>query len=113
MALIDEVRSSLRVVSDMTDAEIDAYIEAAIAEMRRVGVSDELLHRESLDPLAKSAVIMYCKANYGFDSAMGITFWNWFNNTVTALKLSRADETIYETLVESGDVPDPSGGDAP
>ena len=102
MALIDDVRSSVRVMTDLTDDELEVYIQAALAEMRRVGVRDELLEMEELDPLVKSAVIMYCKANYGFDTAMGPTFWSWFNNTVTALKLSSADETIYDTLYDGG-----------
>jgi hypothetical protein len=92
--LIDDVRVALRVTSTMTDVEVDALIEGAIADMRRVGIRDELLERESLSPLAKAAVVMWCKANYGFDNSEGPTYFERYKWLVTSMVNSSMNELI-------------------
>ena len=62
MALIDDVRQCLRVTSEMTDAEIRMWIDAAVADMARCGVKEDLLVQESMNSLAKSAVVCFVKA---------------------------------------------------
>lgn len=90
--LIDDVRVALRVTSTMTDPEIRTLIDAAIEDMRRVGVRDELLCPESMNSLAKSAVVMYCKAAYGFDNSAASLYMQWYNQTVTSLMNSSLNE---------------------
>lgn len=102
--LKDDVRVALRVISTATDVEIEGYVDAAIADMRRFGVRDELLV-EPLNPLARNAVVMFCKASYGFDSKDYDRFWERYIWTCTALKNSDADECIYEEL-HANDEPD-------
>lgn len=72
--LRDEMRTAVRIMSTLTDSEIDAHISAAIADMRRAGVRDELLDPKTMDGLVKEAVMTYCKANYGPDGSLG-TEW--------------------------------------
>ena len=106
--LLDDVRVALRVTSDATDSEIEAMIDTAIADMRRVGVRDSLLNRESLTPMALNAVFMFCKANYGFDNKDAGTFWNRYQWTVTALmnsSMNECDSLSDDEYAEPSDEP--------
>lgn len=107
--LTDDVRVALRVTSDATDSEIEAMIDTAIADMRRVGVRDSLLNRESLTPMALNAVVMFCKANYGFDNKDAGTFWNRYQWTVTALMNSSMNECdAYADIEYETDTTEPT-----
>lgn len=67
-ALLEEMKTLLRVSSDKFDTEIEMLINAAIEDMIRVGIAEEYLIVDDLDPQAKMAVACYCKANFGFDN---------------------------------------------
>lgn len=69
MGLKDDVKVALRVTGDATDLEVEATLEAALQDMRRVGVPELMLQRETPDPLVRQAVLMWCKANYGYDNS--------------------------------------------
>lgn len=97
MALLDEMRAAVRVMSDMTDDEIQTWIDAAIADMRRCGVLPELLVEESLSPLAKSAVTNYVRANYGLDNSESTRFHESYNLTVTNLMNSDMSDWLHES----------------
>lgn len=68
MALLDDVKVALRVTTDAMDSEVEMLIDAAIADMRRVHVREELLDEETMAPLVKMAVILFCKAQFGYDN---------------------------------------------
>lgn len=56
------VRTRLRIKSNAFDeAEIRPLIEAAKQDLRRVGV-----YAKEDDPMAVQAIVLYCKANFGF-----------------------------------------------
>lgn len=71
MALLDDVKCALRVTTDKTDGEIEAYVATAIFDMENKGVRPEFLEEEADEgdymPIVKTAVINYCKAQYGRD----------------------------------------------
>ena len=72
MALLDEVRTAVRVTTATTDGEILIYINSALAQMEMRGVNPEYLAEDASDDgdyhdLVKDAVICYCKARYGRD----------------------------------------------
>ena len=78
MALLDEVRMAVRVTTTLTDGEIETYIGTALFDMENKGVKPEFLagdaygdaeSEEGTDymPVVKTAVINYCKAQYGRD----------------------------------------------
>lgn len=92
MALLDDVRVALRVTSTMTDVEVQGYIDAAIADMRRVGVREELLSEETMNSLARHAVVMFCKSSYGYDNSEADRFRRSYDWAVTALMNSTANE---------------------
>ena len=95
MALLDEMRVRLRVTSDMTDSEIEGEIAAALADMRRCGVRDELLESEEPDPLVKHAIALYCKAYYGYDNSEREQFVRAYERTVCDLLNSKANEYLF------------------
>lgn len=68
MALIDEMKVVLRVSSDAFDGEIGMLIDAALADMERVGVDVDLLDPDDPVPLVKTAVSAYCKSHFGYDN---------------------------------------------
>ncbi|MGE5585727.1 MAG: head-tail connector protein [Bacillota bacterium] len=65
MMLLDEVKSALRVDGDDNDIEIQALIDAAVADLVLSGVAAEKARSE--DPLVKRAVIVYCRAHFDYD----------------------------------------------
>lgn len=85
MALMDDVKVALRVKSDATDPEIRSLINAALSDMERVGVGSEYLDELSIDPIAKSAVILFCKARYGYDNSEASRFEESYRQTVIDL----------------------------
>ncbi len=96
MALLDEMRVRLRVASDMTDSEIEGEIYAAVADMRRVGVREELLDMDAPSPLVKHAIALYCKAYYGYDNAVERPqFIAAYERTVCDLLNSKANEYLF------------------
>lgn len=62
MELTELVRIRLRVKSkDFDEGEISPLILAAQADLKRVGIS-----LKEDDPLFKQAIVLYCKANFGY-----------------------------------------------
>lgn len=68
-SLYDSVRDAVRVTSTKYDSEVYGLIGAAVRDMLTKGVSPTWLgsDMDSLPELAKQAVIVYAKANFGFD----------------------------------------------
>lgn len=96
MALLDDMRMRVRVMTDMTDGEIEDLIDAAIYDMRRCGVKDELLDTEAPSPLVKQAVTMYARAYYGLDNATERPqFVTAYERTVCDLLNSKANEYLF------------------
>lgn len=67
MALIDDVKTALRVSGNDLNGEITDLINAAKADLELVGIIHNLAIDDT-DPLIKRAIIVYCKANFGFDN---------------------------------------------
>jgi len=95
MALLDDVRSCLRVTSTLSDSEIQMWIDAAIADMRRCGVRDDLLDTATMNSLAKSAVTCFVKANYGYDNAEAPRFQESYRMMLAGLLNSKSNEYLF------------------
>lgn len=61
---LEEVKLSLRIKSDVYDAEITSLIAAAQAAMAASGVSVD----HASDPMYLAAVTAYCKAHFGLEN---------------------------------------------
>ena len=63
--MLQDIKDSLRVSGNDLDTEILDLIESAKADLILSGV-----HKDKVvdaDPLIKRAIIVYCKANFGYD----------------------------------------------
>lgn len=91
MALLDDMKVAVRVTSSATDSEIQMWIDAALADMRRVGVNPDLLNEESPSALVLAAVACYVKANYGYDVSERPRFQDSYRSLVISLMNSSAN----------------------
>ncbi len=99
MSLIDDVKVHLRITSDMYNAEIQALITSAIADMKRMGLRSEVIGTEDdiENPLVKQAVILWCKAGFGYDNPEAPRFREMYRDIVISLFNSSASEAMYHT----------------
>lgn len=65
--VVGEVRNILRIKSLSFDTEITECIKACLKDLSLIGISSEKLSDLS-DPLIKSAIYNYCKAEFGLDN---------------------------------------------
>lgn len=67
MALIDDVKDALRVSGNAMDTEINDLINGAVADLKLSGVLTAKA-TSTTDPLIRRAVVVYCKAQFGYDN---------------------------------------------
>ena len=67
MALIDDIKQSLRVSNSAYDSEIQDLIDACKSDLRLAGIFF-VDGTEETDPLLKQAIRTYCKATFGYDN---------------------------------------------
>lgn len=100
MSLLSDIKVAVRVSSDATDAEIQMWIDAALADMERVGIRKELLELEDDEnfgtSLVKAAVTCYVKANYGYDVEERAQFDDSYRRLVCGLLNSSANSAAGE-----------------
>ncbi|WP_336772305.1 head-tail connector protein [Paenibacillus sp. MMO-58] len=67
--ILDDAKAALRVSKATTlfDDEITDLIAAAQMDLQLAGVLPSKVQNDN-DPLIKRALIVYCKANFGFDN---------------------------------------------
>lgn len=111
MALLDEVRTCLRVTSTLTDTEIQMWINAAIEDMRRCGVKDALLVESTMNSLAKSAVVCFVKAQYGYDNSEAPRFLESYGIMLAALLNSKSNEYLFPDTEVTTDPEEGNDGD--
>lgn len=70
--MLDAAKLSLRITSEAYEPEVEMLCDAALADMQRVGISEDYLASD--DPKVLHAVICYCKAHFGFDNDMASFF---------------------------------------
>lgn len=96
MALLDDARLALRVTSTLTDDEIQMWVDAALADMERVGVRTELLDEDQPSAMVRSAVICFVKGQYGYDNPEAPRFLDSYRLTVAGLLNSQANSSAGE-----------------
>lgn len=101
MALLDDVKLALRVSSSAFDAEIKDLIEAAKADLKLSGVAEAKAEDEN-DPLIKRAIIVYCKAHFGYDNSEAERF-HWSYDMLKA-HLTLSQEYTQPPVVSNDEV---------
>ena len=95
MGLRDTVKVALRVTSDALDPEVDAWVESGLADMRRVGVPEDMLSDETCDPLVAAAVITWCKGHFGYDNSEAPRFLDSYREIVRSILNSPTSYPTY------------------
>lgn len=113
MALIDDVRTALRVTSDMTDVEIQMWIDAAKVDMLRCGVKPELVNDKTMYPLVRSAITCFVKGQYGYDNSEAPRFLDSYRLMLAALLNSKSNEYLFPTEQEEQQDTDTDPADDP
>lgn len=86
MSLKDDVKVALRVTSDIYDPEVDALIAAAKADLMRVGVPMTKLYDDTVDPLCRAAIMLYCKSRFGYDNDDASRFESAYRQTLKDIR---------------------------
>ena len=111
MSLVDDIKLSLRIVTDDFDPEIRALADAAMADMERVGVRPELLELDDdgnllrRNALVWQAVVAFCKSRFGFDNGDAGRFEDAYYRTVVDLMNSTAN--VADESYELPPLPEP------
>lgn len=98
MALIDDVKTALRITADEFDGEITGLIDAAMADLQQAGIYTP----DETDPLIKRAVILYCKAHFGYDNPEAERFQQSYEMLKNHLSMS-TDYAYYKITIEAGE----------
>lgn len=95
--LYESVRDALRVSSTKYDSEVFDVIAAAVEDMITKGVSPSWMGDDvdSLPPLAKQAVVVYAKANFGYDNEEAERFHKSYDSIVCTI-LNSSHNAVYE-----------------
>lgn len=119
MALLDDIKKTLRISNNVLDDEVLDLIESAKAELINIGVDIEktvtvtedqtpepteevpnpepmLVDVEVMDPLIKRAIILYCKAHFGYENPEA----ERFAESYLMLKVHLALSADYQVVVE-------------
>ncbi len=97
MALLDDVKQALRINNKFMDMEVIDLIESAKAEMSNTGIDiDKVTEAKEMDPLIKRAIILYCKAHFGYENPEA----ERFAESYLMLKVHLALSADYQVVVE-------------
>lgn len=81
---LELVKLSLRTSHNVLDADIQADIDACLADLKAMGV----VYKDATDPLIFSAVKLWCKASYTDDTAKGAEYMNRYNAMKASLMMA-------------------------
>lgn len=76
------------------------HIDAALADMKRVGIDEELLDPDTIAALPRQAVAMFVKSRFGYDNDEASRFETAYRQTVIDLLNSNANTSYQEVSDE-------------
>jgi hypothetical protein len=103
--MLPTVKVACRATSELFDPEITACIQAALADMLRMGVSEACFEEDSqYHALVLQAVIVYSKAHFGQDNpnAEMDYFRESYDRTVISLMNSAANSAAEDAGETTG-----------
>lgn len=89
--MLDDIKDALRITEDDFDNEINGLIEAAKEDLKTSGVAASNLTK----PLCKQAIILYCKASFGYDNNEADRFMQSYEHIKKKIAI-----TYREAIVE-------------
>ncbi len=98
MALIDDIKTALRISNTAFDSEINDLISAAQSDLKLSGVLESKVNDDT-DPLIKRAIIIYIKANFGWNNPDAEKLQHSYNMLKIHLALSQEYAEVTEDAV--------------
>jgi len=95
VALLDDVKNVLRVSGNDLDIEVIDLIDAAKEDLKLSGILESRV--TEVDPLIKRAIIVYCKANFGWDNPEAERLQNSYD--MLKAHLSSSTDYIIERAI--------------
>ncbi|WP_079479715.1 head-tail connector protein [Halobacillus salinus] len=87
--LESKVKTALRLKNTAFDIEVAGLIAAAKADLVQSGIDKSVVDKENtIDPLIERAIIVYCKANFGYDNDEADRFAKSYETLKTHLSLA-------------------------
>ena len=90
--MLQDVKSSVRIINNKFDEELLDLIEAAKTDLLIAGVTKN----DEDDPLIKREIILYCKANFGLDNKDSEKYQNSYENLKEKLSLCGDYNSVEE-----------------
>lgn len=97
--LIDKVKVAVRIAVNDYDAELQGLIDSAFADLGITDINSDLLTETDIEPLIETAVITYCRMNFGYLSP---DQYNKFKASYDEQKAQLSMSSTYSTY-EEGD----------
>ena len=94
MALLDDLKISLRVTTSVFDSEIQGLIDAAKIDLTQSGVAADKANDET-DAIIKRAITVYVKGNFGYDNPEAERFLTSYSMLKDHLALSGDYGEVY------------------
>ncbi len=92
MAIIDDVRKSLRIKTDQFDTELQIYIDTCIYDLNRLNIEVNTMNPE---PEVKTAIILFVKAHFGTaDASFKESMQQSYNDFVDRLRLDSSKKKV-------------------
>lgn len=90
MPILNDIKTALRISINNTafDSEITDLIAAARGDLMLAGILPAKANDDT-DPLIKRAIVVYCKANFGYDNPEAERFQQSYNMLKAHLTLSQ------------------------
>lgn len=82
--ILAKIKLALRIKHDALDGDIQADIDACLADLKAMGV----VYADDTDPLIFAAVKLWCKAAYTDDTAKGAEYMNRYNAMKASLMMA-------------------------
>ena len=98
MALLDDIKLTLRISNTAFDSEISDLISAAQSDLKLSGVLESKVNDDT-DPLIKRAIIIYVKANFGWNNPDAERLQHSYNMLKIHLALSQEYAEVTEDAV--------------
>ena len=98
MAILDDVKKALRITTGDFDTEVQGLIDACKEDLKQAGIYAV----DDTDVLIKRAIIVYSKANFGFDNPEADRLQDTYKMLKNHLSMS-SDYSYYKVTINASE----------
>lgn len=99
MALLDDIKLSLRITNTAYDTEINDLILQVKADLASVGIIEAKI--VETDPIIKRAILVFCRANFGLNNPDSEKLQKCYESIRDHLSMS-LDYSYYKVTLNAG-----------